>query len=235
MQYFRNIRRSLFQNNAFKKYLIYAILEIFLVMIGILLAFQVSDWDTNHKERMDELTTYTNIRDQINNDRDRIEGQISFNNHFLSMFQHGADIIENKDFSQKDTLGKIAFNLTNYSDFDRKGNIYETLINSGQINLLKNHEIVLQIKELEEHYLYINRMENIHYDAMIQYAVPGIAKSVKFNSGEIMDIDGIYGFEFQNLIYSLLSIMDEKDQSYKTALVKIDKTIELIDNELRNK
>ncbi|MDH3699600.1 MAG: DUF6090 family protein, partial [Flavobacteriaceae bacterium] len=221
--------------NAFKKYLIYAILEIFLVMIGILLAFQVSDWDTNHKERMDELTTYTNIRDQINNDRDRIEGQISFNNRFLSMFQHGTDIIEKKDFSQKDTLGKIAFNLTNYSDFDRKGNIYETLINSGQIKLLKNHQIVLQVKELEEHYLYINRIENIHYDGIMKHAIPGISKTVNFSSGEIMDMDGIYSYEFQNLIYSLIYIMDEKDQSYKTALVKIDKTIELIDKELSNR
>jgi hypothetical protein len=235
MQFFRNIRQNLFQNGAFKKYLIYAILEIFLVMIGILLAFQVSDWDTNRKERIDELTTYSNIRDQINSDKDRINGQIDFNDRYRSMFQLASDIIENKDLTQKDTLGKIAFNLTNYSDFDRKGNIYETLINSGQIKLLNNHEIILQIKELEENYLFINRMENTHYDVMLQYVVPAISQTVKFKSGEIMNMDGIYGFEYQNMIYSLLSIMDEKDITYKSALVNIDETIELIDKELRNK
>ena len=235
MQLFRNIRQKLFQNGAFKKYLIYAILEIFLVMVGILLAFQVSDWDSDRKERTAELTTYRNIRDQINNDKDRIRGQISGNDHYLSMFQMAMDIIESKDFTQKDTLGKIAFNLTYYSDYDRKGNIYETLINSGQIKLLHNLEIVNRIKELEDLYLYMNRMESIHYDAVIRYVVPSISTTIKLSTGEIQNVDAVYGFEFQNLIYSLIHIMQEKDQTYKSAIDHIDEVIELINKELTYK
>lgn len=212
--------------------MIYAILEIFLVMIGILLAFQVSDWDSDRKERMAEITTYSNIRDQINSDKERIRGQIVFNDHYMSMFRLANNIIENKDFTQKDTLGKIAFNLTNYSDYDRKVNIYETLINSGQIRLLRNHQIVNRIKKLEDQYLYMNRMESIHYDAVIQYAIPSIAHTVKFSSSEIKDLDGVYSFEFQNLIHSLISVMEEKDTAYRSALAGIDETIALINKEV---
>ncbi len=45
---------------------------------------------------------------------------------------------------QMDTLASIIPKLTNYSDFDREGNIYETMVNSGKIQLLRNQEIVNQ-------------------------------------------------------------------------------------------
>ena len=92
-----------------------------------------------------------------------------------------------------------------------------------------------RIKELEDKYLYMNRMESIHYDAVIRYVVPSISTTIKLSTGEIQNVDAVYGFEFQNLIYSLIHIMQEKDQTYKSAIDHIDEVIELIDKELSYK
>jgi len=55
IKFFRKIRQRLLSENNFSKYLIYAIGEIFLVMIGILLAFQlnaiVKNRENNHEEK----------------------------------------------------------------------------------------------------------------------------------------------------------------------------------------
>ena len=45
MKIFRNLRHKLLHEGRFSKYLLYAIGEILLVMIGILLAFQVDNWN----------------------------------------------------------------------------------------------------------------------------------------------------------------------------------------------
>ena len=52
---FRKIRKRLLTENKFSKYLVYAIGEILLVMIGILLAFQVDSWNDQRKRDLLEI------------------------------------------------------------------------------------------------------------------------------------------------------------------------------------
>jgi hypothetical protein len=49
-RFFRQIRQRLLTDNKFSKYLLYAIGEIVLVVIGILIALQVNNWDENNRE-----------------------------------------------------------------------------------------------------------------------------------------------------------------------------------------
>ncbi|MDR5590981.1 DUF6090 family protein [Christiangramia sp. SM2212] len=49
IKFFRNIRRRLLRENRFTRYLIYAIGEIILVVIGILIALQVNNWNESRK------------------------------------------------------------------------------------------------------------------------------------------------------------------------------------------
>ena len=50
LRFFRQIRQRLLTDNKFSKYLLYAIGEIVLVVIGILIALQVNNWDENNRE-----------------------------------------------------------------------------------------------------------------------------------------------------------------------------------------
>ena len=77
-------------------------------------------------------------------------------------------------------------------------------------------------------------MENIHYDAMISYVIPNISTSIKMLDGTVMKPELLYNYEFQNLVLALLTIMDEKDQVYKSALNEIDLILASIDKELAN-
>ena len=207
MKLFREIRQNLIKEGNLKRYLIYAVGEILLVMIGISLAFQVSNWDDNRIKRKAEIRFYQNIKEQIIDDKVLIEGQISYNNYFMPQFKYASEIIETNDRSKMDTLGVIIRNLPSYSDFDKEGNIYETMVNSGEVKLLQNLEIVNGIRELEEIYNYVNRMENIHYDAMMNHVVVALGSVLKFTNKEIKKPDVVFTYEFQNIIVMLLQIM----------------------------
>jgi len=62
LKFFRKIRQGLLQEGSFQKYLLYAAGEILLVMIGILLALQVNNWNENRQNRKVEKEILTNIR-----------------------------------------------------------------------------------------------------------------------------------------------------------------------------
>ena len=234
MKLFRKIRQSLIKHGNIKRYLLYAIGEILLVMIGISLAFQVSNWDDNRIRKNAEIRYYENIRDQIAGDKALILTQIAYNDQHMAQFAFANEIIETNDRSKMDTLGAIIPKLTNYSAFDRQSNIYETMVNSGEIKLLQNDKIINGTRELEEVYLYIDRMENIHYDAMIGYAAPAVTSTVKWSTRKIQEPDKVYSYEFQNLILTLMHVMEEKDATYKKAIKEIEELTALIDTALEN-
>lgn len=58
LKFFRKIRQNLIDKGDAKRYLLYAIGEIFLVVIGILIALQINTWNQdkiNHKEEQEYL------------------------------------------------------------------------------------------------------------------------------------------------------------------------------------
>jgi len=235
MKLFQTLRQNFIEQGNFKRYLLYAIGEIFLVMIGISLAFQLDNWNEDRIKKNAEISFYENIKEQIIDDHELIAGQRKFNNHYMIQFKYASQIIEANDRSKLDTLGLIVRNFTQYSDFDKEGNIYETMVNSGQIKLLRNHEIVNGIRELEELYHYMNRMESIHYDALMQHVVVALNPVIAFATYEIKKPDAVFTYEFQNLVLMLMQIMNEKDEVYNHTLNEIERVLKLIDEELNSK
>lgn len=235
LRLFRYLRRKIIQDGNLKNYFIYAIGEILLIMVGILLALQVNTIKENKEKRKDELTVYKTIRDQIKNYKDILENDLNFNKDFMMQFEYANVIIENKDRTKTDTLGKIASQLINFSDFDGTGDIYETIVNSGEIKLLNNANIVDEVRRLEEQFLLINRSENIHYEFIKAYIVSSLKSNVNFSTGELQNPEVLFKTEFQNIILISLKIMGEKDEAYRSTIRDIDRIVHLIDKELKRR
>ena len=72
LRFFRKIRQRLLTDNKFSKYLLYAIGEILLVVIGILIALQMDNWNENRKTRALELKTLKELRADLFQTRDDI-------------------------------------------------------------------------------------------------------------------------------------------------------------------
>ncbi|MEN2282071.1 DUF6090 family protein [Algoriphagus sp. SE2] len=76
LKFFRTIRRKLIDKGNLKRYLIYTIGEIFLVMIGILLALQVNNWNENNKDRKVENKLLIELKENLNFNQNRLQDEI---------------------------------------------------------------------------------------------------------------------------------------------------------------
>lgn len=74
IKFFRKIRQKLVSENKFSKYLLYAIGEIVLVVIGILIALQINNKNQERINRDYELTMLREIRDALEKDISNMEG-----------------------------------------------------------------------------------------------------------------------------------------------------------------
>ncbi|ULC58721.1 hypothetical protein MBM09_12460 [Flaviramulus sp. BrNp1-15] len=234
IKFFRKIRQRLLSENKFSKYLFYAIGEIILVVIGILIALQINNWNQKKINRAEERNYYSNIKRQLNEDKNTIAANIDYNNNFLKQFKYAIEIIENNDRTLADTLAKISVNLLEFSDFHRQSNIYETMVNSGEIKLLKNQQIIEKLQLLEEKYILINKLEDTHSQAVLGFSVPAIVNTIKVYKMKVEDIEKLYSFEFQNLFTLLTNLMNEKNEVYEYTSDEISSINNLIDDEIGN-
>ena len=229
---FLKLRIKEMMEGKMKRYLIFGIVEVFLVVAGILIALSINNWDNKNSKRRDELNIYTNIHSKIMDDREDLQGWIDYNNSHKTQFQFADQIISANDRSKIDTLFKIIPTLTEYSDFSKSSNIYQNLVNSGELKLLRNTNVISMLQDLEQTYIYLNRMENIHLQFVMEMIAPKLLKTINFSSGEVERPDALYTIPYQNFFIVSMDLMEEKDMIYQRALREIDTISLLIDEEL---
>lgn len=232
LKVFRNIRRQLFIEKRFSKYLIYAIGEIVLVVLGILIAFQINNWNANNVKKQEEKRSYINIRQQIVDDKIDLQKEKKINNYFSLAYQYANKIILAQDRSKTDSLVLITMGLSQYSDFNRNSNIYETLVNSGDLKLLKNADITSSIQQLETTYIYVNKLENMHWEIIINELSPLLRGVINYATFKAVKPEKLYEVELQNFFVESIYLTKAKDSIYTKALREIDTIISLIDTEV---
>ena len=234
LKVFRHIRRQLFVEKKFGKYLIYAVGEIVLIVIGILIALQINNWNANKIKKQEEKRSYINIRQQIVDDKNDLQKEKNFNNYFSLAYQHANKIIISQDRSKTDSLAIITMGLSQYSDFNRNSNTYETLVNSGDLKLLKNSTITSSIQQLETTYIYVNKLEKMHWEIIINELSPLLRGVINYATFTAVKPEKLYEVELQNFFVESIYLTKAKDSIYNKALIEIDTIIKLIDDEVNS-
>jgi len=232
IKFFRQIRFQLMGQNKTGKYLKYAIGEIVLVVIGILIALQINNFNQNQLDKVEEQNYYKNIKRQLNEDKNVLSSTIDYNNQFLEQFTYAINIIEKNDRSMVDSLARISINLLEFSDFHRQNNIYEAMVNSGEIKLLKNHQIIEKLQRLEEKYILINKLEDTHSKAALEFIVPSLISTLNVYNMSVENIELLYSYKHQNLFTLFVNLMNQKNEVYKNTSDQISSLNDLIDEEL---
>jgi len=153
IKFFRKIRQKTLTENKFSKYLLYAIGEIVLVVIGILIALGVNNWNKEKNEHRlgDDLLVRIH--------HDLIKDTINFN----SVIKHNNELREDLRellvnlYDGVDNINEVQ-NMSNTWDemldqaFSPNDNTYRSMLSSGTIGLIRNTELKEEILDLYGEY-----------------------------------------------------------------------------------
>jgi hypothetical protein len=110
IKFFRKIRQKLLTENKFSKYLIYAIGEIILVVIGILIALSINNWNENRKIEEEIVKTLTEIRSNLISDSISIRQTILYKDEDIKIQYTVIKALESKNIpydSIENHLGRV--------------------------------------------------------------------------------------------------------------------------------
>jgi hypothetical protein len=116
LNFFRRIRQKLIKEGNLKRYLIYSIGEIFLVVIGILIALQINNWNEGEKKQRAEKEKYSAIILDLNRDLERqmrIYNSCGFGKEMIYELSDGA--FNNTLSYEKKEFNYLIYTLDYYS------------------------------------------------------------------------------------------------------------------------
>ncbi len=148
--------------NKFSKYLIYAIGEIILVVIGIMIALQINNSNNKRIEKDREIKYLTNIKLDLLKDIESLEYNIDFRQKKTLGIEKLINQINGQPIKD---LNETTFNVINtlYQERFQPSNVtYSDLVSSGNMNLISNDSIKIYLFELS--LLYQQNLFNIEHE-----------------------------------------------------------------------
>ena len=128
--------------NKFSKYLIYAIGEILLVVIGILMALAINDWKNEQRINSEETATLQKLIQDLKSDNKRYLNNIEFYTEFGDYLKNAKEIIFKKSVSDAEIKEVMIFYGAIHKDLNPRTTTYNEMLNSGRIYNLSNEKLV---------------------------------------------------------------------------------------------
>ena len=195
IKFFRKIRQKLISENRFSKYLIYAIGEIVLVVIGILIALQINNWNEDRKDKIAELNILQEIKGSISTDIQQLKLRIELAKNDIQSANIILDHLEN-NLSYNDSLNNhfVIITSTAGKDFTPQISAYKVLESKG-IDLISNNQLKKDILNLYniDYALLVYEYENFHKN-IHDYGRPiarSLFKTISNNSEQLPELKPI--------------------------------------------
>jgi len=204
LKFFRKIRRQLLSENSFSKYLLYAIGEILLVVIGILIALQINNWNETKKDRQQEQQILAAILDNLVEDETNLD-------YATQNFVNAQRAIERIIFPTqvpKDSLTYLFFQAYHFENYVPIRAAFDRSISSGTLDLIQDKKLVQVIQRL---YSYELTLSDFQLNTLIE------------NHREMRAMSRAYG------VVELRDPGNQFDASFKMAF-NPDRTLKLLES-----
>ena len=237
LKIFRKIRQQLLNSGQMKKYSLYAIGEILLVVIGILIALQINNWNEDRKDRNTEKSILQEMKNNLHTDLNDIRFNLRYDSTNSSATKIVLNHLENK-LPFHDSLEVYFGRMGDNTLLLENTSAYENLKSLG-FNLISNKELKLKITNLySARYEYLDEISKVYTTFIFSNYQPALLEHTtsytndfkrRFpnNFQELMNNNSFKEVIRHDLFFKKISISLSKKTEKK-----ILELMELIDKEL---
>jgi len=252
IKFFRKIRQQLLTENKLSKYLIYAIGEIVLVVIGILIALQINNWNLQKATQSKEQTYLKSLKSEFENNLNVLEAELQTNKQNRIAAIKIANYID--DESKTPTGPEFSSLLVGClaSDIEYKPSmaVLNEMINSGSMKdisnvLLKNqlsswNSVLSKIQGQERILIQdrLNALTHLRKEGSMRavFDHTNISQSVlELDKGKrnLNSLNLLSSKEFENDILLFIATNKSTENIYSFSKENIEKILRLLQEEIK--
>lgn len=151
IKFFRRIRQQLVSQNNVSKYLLYAIGEIALVVIGILIALQINNNNQDHLERVEEESYLLRIEKDIQQDTSYIKEKIKEDLKYRDSFTKFLREIYKEQKSHSEFLSLLQLGNWDVRSLYLVDFTFKEITSSGKFEIIQSIELKESILDYYRH------------------------------------------------------------------------------------
>jgi ribosomal protein L17 len=214
---FRNIRKQLLAEGKTTKYLKYAMGEIILVVIGILIALQINNWNENRKNKVERVAILKNLKTELAEDLsiltytlDRLDARKKAADYLYKLITSETKSMALDSSQIVDALMRCGY----IHKFVPTLAVYNEIQNSGKLNLIQSDgvkKLLASYKSTVE--------ENIRIEAPYEIALKNFEKDAVYYLSEIPFSNKKFTESYKLINFDLLKI--SKNEAFLTSLKHI--------------
>lgn len=235
INFFRRIRKQLADDNKPVKYMRYALGEIILVVIGILIALSINNWNEESKERLLENEILSDLLIDLNKDLTHMEDSSEREKYAIDCSRSIANALEN-NLPMTDSLKSKFYGIA--LPFGRISNesTYENLKTIG-FGIITNKKIRQGIQDLYNFYKIFDNDKDLFNTEFMLTINKEQAEHLMVSKGNYpRDYEALKGdFVFINTVHDMANIHGYQLEGVNFAISKLNKLISDIEKELASK
>jgi hypothetical protein len=215
---FRKIRFNLAKNNQFFNYSRYAVGEIILVVIGILIALQISTWNKSRVAKAEEIKLYKKIIDDLDTAEKFTIGQLDYFNDYQEM--HHQIFNESKGLATYDPE-------TRYQELRWTGN-YNAIItenHSGDLSIILNQRVRSALND----FLKEEQQTITSFDLWATFKMDRVMPFIENNN--ILDAEVIFAevdFDWNNIIEDKIETLNHDQLKIQYGSQELDQILAML-------
>ena len=172
--FFRRIRKKLADDNQVIKYSRYAVGEIVLVMVGILLALQVNNWNEYRKDRIQEQEVLEQLKKEYESNLEQLDSKITMRKTIIASSRKLLKYIDDPGSVNSDS---ILYNLARGGMRPTYDPIKNDLVSSNKLSLIQNNKLRILLSQWESNYHQVNEEEWFWRDYVVNTRIPFLAEN----------------------------------------------------------
>ena len=146
IKFFRKIRQNLLSEGKTGKYFKYALGEIVLVVIGILIALSLNNWNESRKDRKSENAILKDLKNEFQSNLTKINEFISLDYEISKNCYAITKLIRSNQLeSESHSFDSLLYNTMQFGAFDAIRGVVDDLLNSGKLKIITNDSLRLQL------------------------------------------------------------------------------------------
>ena len=152
INFFRKIRQRLLTENKFSKYLLYAVGEIVLVVIGILIALNINNWNEEQKAKKIEKTYLARLQKDLVADTTYLGKRLNFIKKQRVQIYEFVHEIYNTQNTEEEFKRLFLMQSLDAGNLVMQTSTFEELKNTGLISIIQNEQLRVRVIELYREY-----------------------------------------------------------------------------------
>ena len=145
IRFFRQLRQNLLAENKFSKYLLYVVVEIFIVIIGILMALQVDNWNESRHNKTQAKEFRRLLTESVSRDIENIQTRLDFFRRAIDYGYLVQNELENREARTKEAHWQFlvySFHVSQIWNFTQLSATYNEAQNPDILELLGRPELL---------------------------------------------------------------------------------------------